>query len=151
MKWIKPLRNKNNIEIRIFKIDIVRISRCKELWLPRKSLLISWMTSKLEWMWFNINYRRLKSIRSHRMLKRINLERTLFRNKEKHLPKRKAWPNSREIFQECSRISIESKHWMQLKNKVKTIFKIYYKRKTFSRTIITIYILKNFTRKNKLI
>ena len=109
------------------------------------------MISKLEWTLFNISYRRLKSISSHRMLKRIYLERTLFKNKERHLPKRKVCPNSKEIFKGCSRISIDNRLWMQSNNRIRMIFKICYKRRTFSRTIIMICTHKNFTRKNKLI
>lgn len=100
-------------------------------------------------MLFNISYRRLKSISFHRMLKRINLERTLFKNKEKHLPKKKACPNSKEIFKDYSRISIDSRHWMQSKNKIRMIFRICYKKRIFNRIIIMIYIPKNFTKKNK--
>ena len=85
------------------------------------------------------------------MPKRTNLEKILFKNKEKHLHKKKVCQNNREISKECSKISIGSKLWMQLKDKIKMSFKIYCKRKTFSKIIITTFIHKNFTKKNRLI
>jgi hypothetical protein len=85
------------------------------------------------------------------MPKRTNLEKILFKNKEKHLHKKKVCQNNREISKECSKINIGSKLWMQLKDKIKMSFKIYCKRKTFSKIITTTYIHKNFTKKNRLI
>jgi len=85
------------------------------------------------------------------MLKWISSKKISYRNKERHLHKKKACQNSKEISKECSKISTGNKLWMQSKDKIRMIIKIFSKRKISNKIIITTCIHKSFTKKNRLI
>ena len=72
------------------------------------------------------------------------------KNKEKLYFKKIICQNNREKFRDYNKNNIDNRHLMQQKDRIKTIFKIYYKRKTFSQIIKMNYILKNLKKKDKL-